>query len=248
MIKPPKIEAFILVNYKKPIDAMKFYDGAPEDAMHYLEMQDRMLQQMIFQINYWYPKTEIHLITNRDVAPGGTTIHRLPIANNHTAKFQVFGLLDKPAMYLDCDIVIRKKFPVDALWSNTPFRMYGVTRRFNLQSISPKPIGVDAFNQYNSGILWIPEPDKKITDDIMSIHNEFFSNPEFIVSKKEWPLSDEYALSVYVTQNGWQFHHKNGIGESPPAAADCQSVHYSGVLGKRTYQKDFDDFYGCNNA
>lgn len=237
---------FIILKYSKSkLDRQ--VDEASKNL--YLSSQGIMFWKMIKQLTAHYPDSYIHVLTNENMSPANNKIvvHKFEFEPTHCCKFLLYGLLDEPAFYFDCDIVIKRKFYDHELKSSNPFRMYNAFGGTNGQSTDysklSRQINIQIKN-YNAGVILIQEPSKEITKELQAIEANFFSDKEFILKNKRWPYNDEYAASYYIFKNKMQFEPNDTValpyGEHNQP--DVQSVHHTG-LNKQSFFSDFSRTY-----
>lgn len=204
-----------------------------------------MLYRMIDQIKSFYPDARIHLMTNTADPIDGVILHYFDFESNHSSKFYLYGLLDVPAMYLDVDIVLLKPFKADHLVTESPFNLYCVSFFNDLQKMSRKPLPVKTNKVLNAGIIWIPRPSKQITQELIDIHTEYFSDVNYMLNQGNWPCVDEYALAVYIEKHSLKMNMSSEVNRSRHSLRDlveakqCQTVHYPGISAKRLYEKEY---------
>lgn len=209
---------FILVHYKTEYTSAK--------RMYYYNNLDLYHDLMIWQISNLYAneKFEIHVIT--DVPKRSTEniiYHSFPdlVKNNH-AKLNIFGLLDKPAMYLDNDIILMRKFEEKHLPNDSAFSLY---QGFDIMREWKWPSFMYDYTHYNSGMVWIPKPDKEITKtlfkfkDIFTIHEGGWANDEFSISF----FVHKFNMKMPVLPEVSAYRKFSKI-----PLTKCQSIHYAG--------------------
>lgn len=134
---PTLIDDFILVHYHGNGHAV---------------FRDRLLNIMLLQIHSMYKYATTHIITNLNnikINHNKVALHYFPKMKGHWGdKLRAYGLLDKPAMYLDTDVLLVKPFQASHLETNCDFRVYRNCGHFN------------GFKHdwYNNGIVWIKNP------------------------------------------------------------------------------------------
>lgn len=246
------IKDFILVYYKRkfitdglPLIANSYFKNKflKEDSDIYCNMQFFMLEFMVKQLFNFYPKCNIHIITNckKEEMPQGTIVHNFALATNHYSKFLIYGLLNVPAMYMDLDILIFSKFKKQYLL-NFPFNVYSISSKENLQNMSKKKLPVKVEEIYNTGIVWISQPSKKITDELKNLNEIYFSDHDYLVKKRKWPCVDEYALSLYIKLNNIKINLSDSVNKSRLKISEqlksYQTIHYAGVKSKKLFFKE----------
>lgn len=200
---------------------------------HYLKSQELMFRKMLQQLNCHYPDSFIHVLTNEKMSATSNKmkIHTVEFAPNHCCKFLLYGLLTEPAIYLDCDIVIKRKFHQHEMESFNPFRMYNISSITEYSKLSPKIN--NRITIYNAGIITIKEPNEKLTKELQGIEATYFSNKEFISKNGLWPYNDEYATSYYIFKNNLQFEPNSTVAlPKTHNGNDIQSIHHTGTEKK----------------
>ncbi|MHA1948299.1 MAG: hypothetical protein ACW99G_03525 [Candidatus Thorarchaeota archaeon] len=210
------------------------------DVKKWDDMQEKFLTQYIKQISKLYPGSKIHVITDdKDRKSYGNVVfhHKDPIPG-HLIKLYAYSLLDEPAMYTDTDIIFMSKFTNRHLICSGNFNVYNrrsyETKELPLQQFSDKKLPCDVEYHYNAGVIWIPEPDKKVTDSLFNMHYEYFSNNRRIAAYGGCENSDEYPLALYIAQNrlGMNICNdvcKNRAGIDWIDREKYQSLHYTFV-------------------
>ena len=233
------IKNFIIIKYKK--DKLDMVVATEQQDL-YLNCQDSLFDKMILQIRHHYPESNIHVLTNYDFKCDGVIFHKINFKPNHCCKFLLYSLLDEPAMYIDCDVLMLRRFNESELETVHPFKFYNISRQLDLSKISKNISG--ALTIYNAGIIWIPRPDKKITQDMQQIESDFFSDKDFCIKNEEWPYNDENAASLYVRNNNIYFEKSDTVGVIEFGInQSVQSIHYTGLENKRYFEEDYRRFY-----
>lgn len=231
---------FILINYTKDslIGPSKraFTD---KDYAAYLSSQEVLFEIMKRQLWHFHPNAHIHILTNKknQKDESNLTHHYRDFESNHTCKFLLYNLIQEPAIYVDCDIVLLSGFNEDYLDTRERFNLFSVSRYLDLQHISRTTLPVNVSKLLNAGVIYIKSPGSDITDSLLSLNDKFFSDTEYILSKNEWPYNDEYALSLYVNANNIHMNlhpSVNVLRWSIQNIEDkkIQSLHYTGVKAK----------------
>ncbi len=244
---------FILIKYKKKIEInTKNKVFTTKDFSTYLNSQDIFFEIMQKQILHYYPNAHIHVLTNDSKnckEKSNTTFHFKNFQSNHTCKFLLYGLLNEPALYLDCDIVLLSEFTNEHLNTDNSFNLFSISRHFNLQTISYKLLPVATNILFNAGIIYIKKPDVAIVNDLLELNEKFFSDQQYIESKNEWPNNDEYALSLYIKIKNikMQLHNdvnvlRFSIDSKELTNKKIQSLHYTGIKAKNQIKQEFDKF------
>ena len=213
-----------------------------------LSSQKLMFEKMKYQLNCHYPDSFIHILTNEKMSCTNSRekVHQYDFEPTHCCKFLLYGLLDEPALYLDCDIVIKRKFRQHEISSSNAFRMYnsfgGVNGATTDYSKLSQKLNVETKN-YNAGLIMIQEPNKKITKELQEIEANFFADKAFMAKSNIWPYNDEYATSYYIFKNNIQFEENSTVALLPNKTNhDVQSIHHTGI-SKQSFFSDFSKTY-----
>ena len=189
----------------------------------------RMLRLMLMQLDYWYPEAKVHILSNKKLADTKQVVchHEPTLKPCWSSKFLIYGLLDRPAMYLDLDVLLVRPFSAQDLLTDYNFKVFW--------SSGPLYFG---YNHYNNAVVWIPRPDKEITRRLALI-NQLYG---FWKGGEPWHANDEFATSRYIYNNGW-YMPTNGRVNVPKKLAGnyfhwFQSVHYQ-LNSKVDFLKDF---------
>ena len=200
-------------------------DLKTRNLQEYNKIQIDLMNQLSKQIKILYPKAILHIITNEDhVDRDNLRFHRYDFAPSHLAKNYMYGLLDEPAMYIDADVLLIRKFTKKELATEFPYTYFGGISGGNFKKLAKKPIPVDVERIYNAGMVWIPKPDKKITQNMMNLHFEYFDN---------YDISDEASATLYTHLNEIKINGNSEINRSRAEISEQdilthQSVHYTG--------------------
>lgn len=179
----------------------------------------RFLRLTLTQLDYWYPDAVIHILTNSEGLPqlrDRVQIHYNPLLpNSWEAKLHIFGLLDRPAMYIDLDVLLIRHFDASMLETKNPFRFYW--------SFGP---GLFRYSHYNSAVAWIAEPDKAIVKELVEIyHREGYDQ-----KGPPYHGNDEYATNQFIHEHKWVMPYRRDVNVPKAVAKDnirsYQSIHY----------------------
>jgi len=235
---------FIIIKYSKST-----FDLRVDEVMgdHNISSQEFMFQKMTQQISSHYPDSYVHVLTNEKMSPVNNKmkIHKFEFAPNHCCKFLLYGLLDEPAFYLDCDIVIKRKFHQHELESSNAFRMYNSYGGTNGNVIDYSKLSrklTTKTKHYNAGAIMIQEPSKEITKELQLIEETFLSDKNFILRNNLWPYNDEYATSYYIFKHKMEFEPNNTVALLKDTHNNAQSIHHTG-LNKKPFFTDFHNTY-----
>lgn len=251
----PEINNFIILRYQRevnsePIPKKVFFTKEEYDG--FLACQGSVFEFAKQQIHHHYPKAQIHVLTNLKDGKDNNflTHHYIDFLPNHTMKFKVFGLLKEAAMYLDNDIYLNHKFTSDHLPKTLPFNCYSFSwTNTNLQDMSPVQLPCRVNNVLNAGVMWIPNPHESIVQELEEMHKTYFDHKEWLLARNMWTNVDEWALSLYVYKNRIpvtipsNVNVNRGDNHNKPK---CQSIHYTGIKGKRMMFKEVDYFKKLN--
>jgi hypothetical protein len=243
------ITNFILIKYtKKSLDAPDHIKYVPKIG-DWNDCQETMFRIMIEQLNYFYPKSTIHIITNEKNKNTNRLIwHYNPnLETNHNTKLMIYGLLDAPAMYIDTDILIVRPFKAQHLSTSSPFNLYQYSNQRNLQNLCRKKLELTSDKQYNCGLVWIPRPSKQIVAELWNIKNSYFNDRELIEQQHAFYNNDEHPISYFVAKYNLHmkmfkivnaFRYKYREEELP----NMQSIHYTGIKNKALFTKEYKSF------
>lgn len=207
------IEHFILVRYEKK--ELNVADKlCPQLSPRRFEIQKYLYAGCLRQIKEFYPNATIHVLTNEIGSRSDVTYHvinDLPTCN--LSKLYIYGLIDKPAMFLDCDVEICKPFEEQHLPADVPFNVYKTY----------KDKKINNYKHYNTGVVWIPNPSNKIVQELIEINNKHFSDPTL------WLYNDEYPVSYYIfiKQLTMREHKEVNSLIAQEDATNAQTIHYS---------------------
>jgi hypothetical protein len=245
------VSNFILIKYARDVldnkPPWESIDSQGERA--YFDVQPVLFDLMVKQIRNIYPKAKIHVLTNDpSYKAEGLVVHVRDFTPNHTAKYLLYGLLDEPAMYLDSDIILLKKFPLRYLQIDTPFTVFEATRNQDLQLLSARPLPAPTSVVFNAGIIWIARPSQQVVEAMQKLQADHFDDRTLIESRGHWFLNDEYAMSAYISMIGHQPLCGTGINV-PRYSCDAedipllQTVHYTGFGAKDKFMKELYEYH-----
>lgn len=211
--------------------------------------QETMFKTMLEQLNFFYPKSIIHVLTNEDHKDTDNIVwHCKPeLADNHSIKLNLYGLLNEPAMYLDTDILLVKPFSKKHVETVSPFNIYQVSHtNRDLQSLTKKTLEHKVNQQYNCGMIWIARPSKHIVEELKDIKFKYFNDRNKIESAGAWFNNDEHPVSYFIKKYNFKMNlfpqvnsfryamHRSNI-------FDMQSIHYTGVNNKSMFLKEYKE-------
>ena len=212
----------------------------------YITCQRDLFDRSVTRIQKLYPKAHIHVLTNEEGCNTDMiTYHHMGFVSNHICKFQIYGLLTEPAMYVDCDVMIIRPFEERHL-AGAPFNCFTADGGVDLQQFTPKKLPIKTVTFYNAGLIWIPGPNKTIVDELQQIHEEYFNDIDFQRNHNKWSYSDEYSLSYYIAKHGlkmnlfWDVNApRQAIQKLDKGAVHAyQSIHYTGIRAKSLLYKE----------
>jgi len=231
------VNNFILVHYERHCfeNAPKHLRNRDYDFATWNGTHKALLKNQIKSISKLYPDSKIHVLTNMHLDANNVFLHHEDLPSNHLCKFKIYSLLDEPAMFLDTDVCLKRPFDVKHLKCNEYFNLYN-KYMLDHQILSPKKLPFRVLEGFNTAAVWIPFPDKSVTSDLIRIHNEFFSDLDFLSSKNRWGNNDEPAVSFYVRKHGLRMNlcpEVAGDVHTLSLTIDYQSIHYPGIEAKK---------------
>lgn len=234
------IKNFILIRYKR-----RGWDNMPQyihekyakmNMDEWDEVQENLLKQQIQQIKNFYPKCNIHLITNdKSRIDSSLIIHYFPeMQSNHVSKLKIYGLINEPAMYLDNDIIINKRWNEEQLFTKNEMNLYGISKSYDVQSLACDKLPAQMNQHYQGGVIWIKSPSKKLSDELFEIHEKYFSDKQKIKNQGRWADSDELPISLYAKKNKIEMKldstiSVNRVTLNKSELKNYQSIHYTGI-------------------
>lgn len=236
-----EIKNFILTRYLR-----KTWDNMPQDVRNvYGDMdmnkwdcvQEDLYKQQIKQIKSFYPKANIHVLTNDEkrLNEKDIIVHfKKDMPSSHISKLLVYGLLDEPAMYIDNDIIICRKWNDQELETENPFNFYIQSGKYNIQAIAKEKLHVPLDNHWNAGVIWIKKPSKKLVEIFQEYHWRYFSDKKLIINHGNWADSDELPVALYIIENKLNMNLSKEIGvprkrTNFESIINLQSIHYTGI-------------------
>ncbi len=241
------IDNFLLIKYgKKNLNDIPSHVGVSPKVDDWNEWQEKMFRTMLSQLNFFYPKATVHVLTNEKHKDLKKLVwhYRPDLEPNHTAKFELYSLIDAPAMYLDTDIIIVRNFNKRQLTTKSPFNLYQLSSTRNLQTLCRKPLPAEAKQQFNCGMIWIPRPNIAITQELRSLKEEFFDEKDWIEANRAWFNNDEHPTSLLIAKYSLtmnQFREVNSFRSKCKYddIFQMQSIHYTGVRNKKLFVKEY---------
>lgn len=231
----PTIKNFITTFYSKKSPDNNIHESKLESTnlLHH-----RLHLHLQSQLRYFYPNSKLHVITNDDM-PNKKNVyyHKFNFKDGHILKLQMYGLLSEESIYLDSDIILFDKFKKEHLPEENDFNMYWYIN-MNLQQFAKITLPVSVNSLYNAGVVYIPKPNKKITDDMLNIHYNYFDDHDLRVT-------DETSASVYMVLKKINMITNNMVNVQKSLCKydfqKKQSVHYTGFYFEQKMMY-FDDF------
>lgn len=249
MLKIRQIENFLLLKYRRPqLIPPPNSDYTAADKSLYLACQDILYYRSVEQIQHFYPRAHIHVLTNETLpSQAGISYYRFDEEwTNHICKFRLYSLLNEPAMYVDLDIVLNKPFPRMDRFKEYAFYCFNLSYGENIQQYSAKPLPSNPEVTYNSGVVWIAKPHPNVTADLLSIHERYFNDVDMIFAKNRWPYNDEHALAFYAAERNYEMPLDKRINMPRKRIKDSfdlyQSIHYNGVRDKQQMLVEYKMF------
>jgi hypothetical protein len=243
------IDNFILIKYiKNSMDAPR-HVYAELSLSKWNNHQEMMFRTMLEQLHFFYPKANIHVLTNKKQDDTGKIIwHYKPeMEDNHSAKLNLYGLIDQPAMYLDTDILLVKHFNKKHLKTSSPFNIYQVSHtNRDLQSLTAQPLEFKVKQQFNCGMIWIARPSSQIVRELHEIKKQYFNNRRKIEDAGAWFNNDEHPVSYFIKKYNLKmklFPQVNAFRYTmrSPDIFGMQSIHYTGVNNKAMFVKEYKE-------
>lgn len=234
----PKIKNFITTKYtKKKTEGL--YKYADEDFLKkWNELHEKLHRHLQYQIKYLYPEAHLHIITNDDHQNNKkVTYHKFDFEDNHLIKLFMYNLLTEPAMYLDSDILLFRKFNEYELPKTYDFNLYS-SSMINFEKMIPVKLPIQIKKIYNAGVVYISNPNKKLTDNLFEIYRNNFAikNPN---------ITDETCVSFFIEQEKMKMFEDNEVNIFKSMCmkdfSKKQSVHYTGFYLEHKLMY-FDDF------
>lgn len=204
---------FILVNYKN--------NYTKPNLATYYKNNEKFFVLAVKQIKSLYPEAIIHVVTDEPKQSNDLVYHYIKgLEKNNYAKLHVLDLLEEPAIFMDTDILLLKRF------ENLPdAECFNLFQEYLDTSSLPKHM--QAYTHYNTGVIWIPKPSKEIANEIRSIKNDF------LIHKNGW-VNDEYPISYAINKLGLKMVKQITVNQyrskivSFKDLFSYQSVHYTG--------------------
>lgn len=181
-----------------------------ENIIPRIEINRKMFSIFKEQINFFYPKSNLHVITNLNFKNESKIIYHKTDYEwpYHINKLKLYGFLSKPFMYMDFDIIINKKFENKHILCKNNFNLYRTWRNYDLTQVASIKIN-DVFKktpQFNNGIIWIPKPDKNIVKELQEIQIKIFNIPENFKKLNMGYDNDEHTVSYFVKLNNLEMN------------------------------------------
>lgn len=231
----PTVKNFITTFYNKKSPDGNIHESKLESTniLHY-----RLHLHLQKQLRYFYPNSKLHVITNDNMSnKKNVYYHKFNFKDSHILKLQMYGLLSEESIYLDSDIILFEKFKEEHLPNQNDFNMYWYIT-MNLQQFAKIILPVSVNKLYNAGVVYIPRPNKKITDDMLNIHYKYFNDNDLRVT-------DETSASIYMVLKNIEMTTNDMVNVQKSLCEfdlkKKQSVHYTGFYfeQKMMYFEDF---------
>lgn len=237
----PNIKNFITTKYtRKELGYLKnFYPSADNAFLdNWNNLHERLHRHLEYQLKYFYPESHLHIITNENkLNTKKKTYYKFDFDDNHLIKLFMYGLLSEPAMYLDSDIILFRKFTEEELPKENDFNLYNYVN-IDLEKLISMKLPISIKKLYNAGIVYISNPNKKTTNDLFSILENNFT-------PKNCHITDEVCVSYFIGNKNIKMLEINEINIQKSLCIknfyEKQSVHYSGfyMQHKLMYFADF---------
>jgi hypothetical protein len=235
------LKNFILLYYKKDFLSDHEIDKNtrnPENPIQ-LDTHLKMFKLCYKRIKHLYPKSTIHVISNvNKFIDDSEWYHRENISLDYTNKFQIYGLINEPAIYIDNDIMLLKKFTDLQLDVDVEINPYQVGWKNYFFKNKVK------YFHFSACALLLKNPSKELQNKIIQIHQDFF------VKETD---NDEFALSKYLEDTNQKSKVKMFEEIGYPRSwiknkkdlffSNIQSIHYS--FPKYLYEIEIEKLYKC---
>lgn len=237
----PKIKNFITTKYykKKLEDKNGFYQYADEDFLKkWNDLHEKLHRHLQYQLKCLYPEAHLHVITNEYFQNNKkVTYHKFDFEGNHLIKLFMYDLIPEPAMYLDSDILLFRRFKDHELPNTYDFNLYNASM-INFEKMIPVKLPIQIKKLYNAGVVYISNPNKKLTNNLFEIYEKYFKI-------KNCNITDETCISFFIEQQKINMFESNEINISKSMCMKDffkkQSVHYIGFYLQHKLMY-FDDF------
>lgn len=230
-----------------------FYEKNKKNAdrkCNFCYSQINLLKISLSRIRFLYPASKIHLLTNikENLFFDFDFLHFFDFDSNHLIKFYIYGLLNEESIYLDSDVLVKRKFKFSEIQTNFNFRLFNTSGDMSIPQISQGKYFKKS-KVYNAGVVYIKKPEKKITETLFDIENKFFKDKKKLIEQGFWPYNDEYSLSIFL--NDLNIYFEDSVFVNVPIHKisfklndQVQSIHYTGKLNnKKKYFKDYVSFF-----
>jgi len=206
-----------------------------------------MFNTMLDQLSFLYPQANIHVLTNENEKNFGKIVwHFRPnLEENHGAKLELYGLIDKPAMYIDNDILLIQPFRKRHLKTKHPFNVFQASYK-PLQIYTRRTMPFAPKRQYNCGLIWIARPSRLIVEELLNIKEQYFGDREWIESNKAWFNNDEHPVSYFVAKYEMTMRLFKTVNVFRREIKykdifNVQSIHYTGLKYKEVFVKEYKE-------
>lgn len=226
---------FILVLFKSEFTAktQKKIKGVPTERR--AKLIPNLFSKTIKNINKFHPNSNIHVLTDEPCENYQNIIfHIKKIDKNYKAKLEIFSLLSEPAMYMDLDILMLRPFSEEHMNPNCDFNLFHSYKE-KLNYFSEFPITTEV--AYNSGVIWVNKPNKKITEELQYYQRKFFNNLEKISKYNGFLNNDEYPIALFIDKHKLKMQTFKDVNVPRhlinfEEIEKCQSVHYNNENNK----------------
>lgn len=237
------IDNFILIKYTKHHWDIPHIKVNLESWNSHHEM---MFRTMLDQLHFFYPNSTIHVLTNEKHKDEKRLVwhYRPDIEENHTTKLHLYGLLSCPAMYIDSDILLVRPFQKKHLITKHPFNLFQVSRHGSLQRLTRRYIESDPGCQYNCGLIWIPQPNSLIVEEMRDLKEKHFNDKKWIEYNRAVFNNDEHPVSCFVAKYEMKMNLSKEVNTFRSKLDyanifDMQSIHYTGVRNKKRFVVEY---------
>lgn len=237
----PNIKNFITTKYtRKELGYLKdFYPSADNTFLdNWNNLHERLHRHLEYQLKYFYPESHLHIITNENkLNTKKKTYYKFDFDDNHLIKLFMYGLLSEPAMYLDSDIILFRKFTEEELPKENDFNLYNYVN-IDLEKLISMKLPISIKKLYNAGIVYISNPNKSLVESLFEIKNKYFCS-------NSCHITDETCVSFYVKEKNLNMIENDQVNVYKSLCMKDfykkQSVHYTGFYMQQKLMF-FDDF------
>jgi hypothetical protein len=243
------ITNFILIKYRKTVSDVPSHVGIAPSLTEWNDRQEQLFRTMLEQLRILYPKATVHVLTNeRNRDTKRIVWHYKPhLAENHSAKLHLYGLLQSPAMYLDTDIILVRPFDKKHILTKYPFNLYQLSHiGRDLQRLTSHKLEYQIDNQFNCGIIWIARPSKLIVEEMKIIKKSYFNDKQKVEGAGAWFNNDEHPVSYFIAKYDLKmklFDEVNTFRRNinKRDIFSKQSIHYTGLRKKDLFDEEYKE-------